>query len=76
MFLDESDPFAFENENLRQAFDRLPPAWRDVLVRIYVKKQTADEIAQEQHCTLQTVYNKHSLALRALRNALQEGERT
>lgn len=76
MFLDESDPFAFENENLRQAFDQLPPAWRDVLVRIYVKKQTADEIAQEQNCTLQNVYNKHSLALRALRNALQKGDRT
>lgn len=70
----ETDSFDFEEEQLAKAFANLPAMKKQILTMLFVLEMEPEKIASELGCTVQNVYNQHSLALKLLRKALESGE--
>lgn len=66
--------FAFNNERLLAVFRKMAPKRRQVLEMLFVHNMTPEEISAEIHCSLQHVYNLRSLAIKELKNKLDNGE--
>lgn len=71
---DQSNSFDFEEEQLAQAFAKLPAMKKRILTMLFVLEMEPEEIARELGCTVQNVYNQRSLALKRFRKALEGGE--
>lgn len=68
-----TDSFSFEEERLADAFSKLPLMRQKMLTLLFVEELTPQEIARKMNCSVGHVYNQRSLALRKLRQLLQEG---
>lgn len=66
--------FEFEEERLANAFSTLPLMRRKILQLLFVEELTPQEIAKRMNCSVGHVYNQRSLALKKLRNLLEDGE--
>lgn len=66
--------FAFNNERLFAIFKKMAPKRRQVLEMLFVHNMTPEEISVELQCTLQHVYNLRSLAIKELKNKLDNEE--
>ena len=66
--------FYFQNEKLEKAFSSLSPVRKKILEMIYINGLSAEEISKELNCTVQNVYNQHSIALKILRCKLNKGK--
>lgn len=71
---DECAGFDFENDMIAAAFAKLSPRRKQILIMIFVKKFTSEEIAEELNCSLQYVYSQRSIALKELRGLLCKEE--
>ncbi len=65
--------FEFEEEKLAHAFSQLPLMRKEVLRLLFVEEKEPAEIAARLNCSVQHVYNQRSLALKKLRQLLEEG---
>lgn len=70
-----SGSFEFEEEQLAQAFAKLPAMKKQILTMLFVLEMDPEKIASKLGCTVQNVYNQRSLALKRLRKALEGGDR-
>ena len=66
--------FAFNNERLFAIFKKMAPKRRQVLEMLFVHNMTPEEISVELQCTLQHDYNLRSLAIKELKNKLDNEE--
>lgn len=66
--------FVFNNERLLALFRKMAPKRRQVLEMLFVHNMTPEEISAEMQCTLQHVYNLRSLAIKELKNKLDNEE--
>ncbi len=66
--------FDFDNDMLRKAFAKLSPQRRRVLIMIFIKNMSDEEIADELKCDVRNVINLRYYALRDLRNMLDVKE--
>lgn len=66
--------FDFDNDMLRKAFAKLSPQRRRVLIMIFIKNMSDEEIADELKCDVRNVINLRYYALRDLRNMLDAKE--
>lgn len=71
--LTEQKGFDFEQENLEKAFQSLIQQRQRILVLLFVKEKTPEEIAGQLGCSKQNVYKQCSQALTTLRNMLEKG---
>lgn len=71
--LTEQKGFDFEQENLEKAFQSLTQQRQRILVLLFVKEKTPEEIAGQLGCSKQNVYKQCSQALATLRNMLEKG---
>lgn len=62
--------FDFDNDMLRKAFAKLSPQRHRVLIMLFIKNMSAEEIADELNCDVRNVINLRYYALRDLRNLL------
>lgn len=62
--------FDFDNDMLRRAFAKLSPQRQRVLIMLFIKNMSAEEIADELECDVRNVINLRYYALRDLRNLL------
>ena len=69
----KQDDFEFEEERLARAYAELPLMRREILRFLFVEELKPDEITSRLNCSIQHVYNQRSLALKKLRQLLQEG---
>lgn len=65
--------FAFNNERLSAIFRKMAPKRRQVLEMLFVHNMTPEEISLEIQCSLQHIYNLRSLAIKELKNKLDNG---
>lgn len=70
---DVDNGFVFNNERLLALFMKMSPKRRQVLEMLFVHNMTPEEISVEMQCTLQHVYNLRSLAIKELKNKLDNG---
>ena len=56
------------------AYTKLSSGKQRVLNMLFVKDMKPEEIAEELHCTVQHVYNQRSLAVKALKKQLMDGD--
>lgn len=70
---DVSGDFDFEEERLANAFRQLPLMRQRILIMLFVEELTPKEIARRVNCSVNHVYNKRSLAIKRLRQLLEEG---
>lgn len=68
------DGFDFENEHLAKLFMKLAPKKRKVLEMLFVHCLEPEDVAKNLQCTLQHVYNMRSLALKELKEKMQNME--
>lgn len=66
--------FDFDNDLLRKAFAKLSPQRRRVLIMLFIKKMSAEEITDELNCDVRNVINLRYYALRDLRSMLYTKE--
>ena len=64
--------FDFEEERLAVAFSQLPLMRKEVLRLLFVEELEPSEIAAHMNCSVQHVYNQRSLAIKKLREQLEE----
>lgn len=57
---------------LREAIDSLPPAWRDLIVQVFVEGRQQAEIAAARGVSKPAITKQKTKALAALRSALEE----
>ena len=69
----QNDNFDFEDKRFNRAISKLSESKRSILIKIYIKDMSAEEIAKEGGVTVQHVYNQHSLALKRLKEILSRG---
>lgn len=67
---DDAYSFDFTNKALEKAYYNLSAQRQRVLLLIYAAEKSTDEIAKIFDCTVQHIYNMHSLSLRQLREEL------
>ena len=66
--------FDFDNNMLRNAFVKLSPQRQRVLIMLFIKNMSVEEIADELKCDVRNVINLRYYALRDLRNMLDVKE--
>ena len=66
--------FVFEEERLADAFSQLPLMRKEVLRLLFVEEMEPAEIAKRMNCSVQHVYNQRSLAIKKLRQQLENEE--
>lgn len=64
--------FNFENQDLAKIFSKLTPTRKKILLYLFVKNLSPEEIANELGCSIQNVYNQRSLALKELKKHLNK----
>lgn len=65
--------FDFEEERLSRAFSELPVLRQQILEMAFVKRLSAQEIAQRLNCSVKYIYNQKHAALKKLRDILLKG---
>lgn len=70
---DVSGDFDFEEERLANAFSQLPLMRQRILMMLFAEELTPKEIARRMNCSVNHVYNQRSLAIKRLRQLLEEG---
>lgn len=70
---DVSGDFDFEEERLANAFSQLPLMRQRILIMLFAEELTPKEIARRMNCSVNHVYNQRSLAIKRLRQLLEEG---
>lgn len=70
---DLSGDFDFEEERLANAFRQLPLMRQRILIMLFAEELTPKEIAHRMNCSVNHVYNQRSLAIKRLRQLLEEG---
>lgn len=70
---DISGDFDFEEERLANAFSQLPLMRQRILIMLFAEELTPKEIARRMNCSVNHVYNQRSLAIKRLRQLLEEG---
>ncbi len=65
--------FDFEEERLSRAFSELPVLRQRILEMVFVKRLSAQEIAQRLNCSVKYIYNQKHAALKKLRDILLKG---
>jgi len=65
--------FDFEEERLSRAFSELPVLRQRILEMAFVKRLSAQEIAQRLNCSVKYIYNQKHAALKKLRDILLKG---
>lgn len=70
---DISGNFDFEEERLANAFSQLPLMRQRILIMLFAEDLTPKEIARRMNCSVNHVYNQRSLAIKRLRQLLEEG---
>lgn len=68
-----SNEFDFEEEHLADAFSQLPLMRQRILTMLFAEELSPKEIAHRMNCSVNHVYNQRSLAIKRLRQLLQEG---
>lgn len=68
----DNNSFDFENKDLLRVFKKLSEKRKQILIFIFVNNFTAEEIAAKMNCSVQYVYNQHSLALKELRKGMKD----
>lgn len=71
-FNTEQNGFEFEDERINCAIGKLSKQRQDILIKIYIKNMSAEEIAKESGVTVQHIYNQHSLSLKQLKGILSK----
>ena len=66
-----SNDFVFENEKLLKAYKALGVRWRKVLILLFIEEKTTQEIVEELGISREQVWKIRSLALKRLREALE-----
>lgn len=64
--------FYFENEKLFIAYKKMDANWRKVLMLLFIENKTVDEVVQELKISKEFVWKIKSLALKRLREAMEE----
>ena len=64
--------FDFEEEKLARAFSSLPLMRQQILTMLFVEEWRPAQIAKHLNCSVQYVYNQRFLAIKKLRQLLQE----
>ena len=70
----QNDNFDFEDKKYNRAISKLSESKRNILISIYIKNMSAEEIAKESGVTVQHIYNQHSLAIKQLKSILSKGK--
>ncbi|MFR9200095.1 MAG: RNA polymerase sigma factor [Candidatus Gastranaerophilaceae bacterium] len=70
---DVSGDFDFEEERLANAFSQLPLMRQKILIMLFAEELAPKEIARRMNCSVNHVYNQRSLAIKRLRQLLEEG---
>lgn len=70
----ENNDFDFENKDLIRVFKGLSEKRKQILILIFVHNFTAEEVAAKMRCSVQYIYNQHSLALKELRNKMEDNK--
>ena len=68
----KANEFNFENKDLAKIFSKLTPTRKKILLYLFVKNLSPEEIANELGCSIQNVYNQRSLALKELKKHLNK----
>lgn len=68
---DDTTGAALAGQTMRDAFDRLTPAHRDILSQVYLHGRSAEEAAARLGVPVGTVKSRTHYALRALRTAIE-----
>lgn len=72
---DSKSDFDFEEEQLADAFAKLPIRRQQILTMLFVEEKKPEEIAKELNCSAQHVYDQRYQALKKLRIELsKEGD--
>ena len=69
-----NNDFDFENKDLLRVFKGLSEKRKQILILIFVHNFTAEEVAAKMRCSVQYIYNQHSLALKELRNKMEDNK--
>ena len=64
--------FDFEEERLARAFSSLPLMRQQILTLLFVEEWKPAQIAKHLNCSVEYVYNQRFLAIKKLRQLLQE----
>ena len=72
LFCEKELSFDFEEERLAQAFYSLPLMRQQILTLLFVKGWKPAQVAKHLNCSVQYVYNQRFLAIKKLRQLLQE----
>ena len=67
-----NNDFDFENKDLLRAFKGLSEKRKQILILIFVHNFTAEEVAVKMGCSVQYIYNQHSLALKELKKKMED----
>ena len=70
---DVSGDFDFEEERLANAFSQLPLMRQKILIMLFAEELAPKEIARRMNCSVNHVYNQRALAIKRLRQLLEEG---
>lgn len=68
-----ANDFDFAEERIATAFSSLPLMRQRILLMLFVEELTPSEIARKMNCSVAHVYNQRSLAIKRLRQLLEEG---
>ena len=69
------DEFEFAEDRLSQAANDLPLLRRQMLALAFVEQLSAPEIAERLGCSVNYVYKQKCLALRKMKDAMEDGNR-
>lgn len=66
--------FDFENKDLLRVFKGLSERRKQILILIFVKNLSPEDVAEKMGCSVQYVYNQQSLTLKQLRKRMEENK--